>query len=96
MTIFENRDAAFSKFTEAITCYGLKARKTTTTRYFNDNYSVVTFCTEHLTVKGNKQLIEQLELDGFLIYKFCSTDPSTFRRSMRFQAEKSYFIPRQK
>ena len=96
MKIFENRDAAFSKFTEAITGYGLKASRTTTTRYFNDNYSVVTFRTELLPVKGNRQLIEQLELDNFLIYKFCITDPSTFRRSMRFQAEKAYFIPSQK
>ena len=96
MKIYENRDAAFSKFTEAITGYGLKASRTTTERYFNDNYSVVSFCTGRLPVKGNKQLIEQLELDGFLIYKFWITDTSTYRRSMIFQAEKAYFIPRQK
>ena len=99
MVSLEKRDpklaAAFSEFEESVTGYGLTARRGCTERYPTPNYSVATFHTEPLPAKGNKQLIEQLEADGFSIFKFWYTDCSTYRRSMRFQAEKAYVIPRE-
>ena len=96
MTEYQEKVAAVrEQFADLLRQYGLEASNGNSTRYpihDNLNYLVVSFQSKACPAKGNKQLLDRLDADGFTVWKVYSEDPKTGRRRLIFYVNKDYPI----